>query len=78
MAFVQMTALEFYNTKRNLSPGSYEVLEHDGEVNVVTLDAYGSEKWYSQSEFEEFEQESIRQEMIDNDGYSFEEEYYID
>lgn len=65
MPFQEMTALEFYNTKNNLPPDTYQVIEHDGEINLVSINAYRQETWRSQAEFEEFHREQTFEHMVD-------------
>ncbi len=67
-ALAEMTAFEFYKTKKELPQGSYLIIEHDGSKNVVTLDEYGCEKWMDVSAYEESEAELIRDLQWANDG----------
>jgi len=75
MGYIQMTAFEFFKTKRTLSAGVYEITEHDGEINIVELNSNGLESWYSVSEFEELEDSRLQDLRWANDGWSLEEEF---
>lgn len=47
-----MDSVEFYKTQKLLQPGTYQITEHDGEINFATVDRYSNVKWYSQWEYD--------------------------
>ena len=47
-----MDSFEFYRTQKTLLPGTYQVTEHDGEINFATVDRYSNVKWYSRREYD--------------------------
>lgn len=48
----EMDCVEFYKTQKQLPSGTYQITEHDGEINYATVDRYSNVKWYSQWEYD--------------------------
>lgn len=59
----KLSSLEFYREKSGLQAGAYEVVEHDGEVNIALLHALKETRWFDQNEWLE-RQEELRQELM--------------
>lgn len=55
----QLSSHQFYQEKGKLCSGAYEVVEHDGEINIATVGTLGI-KWYSPVEWEEHKAEYDR------------------
>jgi hypothetical protein len=47
-----MDSVEFYRTRKTLISGTYQITEHDGEINYAVVDRYSNVKWYSQREYD--------------------------
>jgi hypothetical protein len=47
-----MDCVEFYKTQKTLASGTYQITEHDGEINYAVVDRYSNVKWYSQREYD--------------------------
>lgn len=48
----EMDSVEFYRTRKTLISGTYQITEHDGEINYAVVDHYSNVKWYSQREYD--------------------------
>lgn len=58
-----LSALDFYNQKSGLQDGAYEVVEHDGEINIAVVHGLQEIRWYDQGEWVEV-QEELRRELL--------------
>lgn len=54
-----LTSFEFFQQKKNLEQGVYEVIEHDDSVSVVILKNFGIEEWFTIEEYQERQLEII-------------------
>lgn len=58
----KLSSHEFYNQRKGLVDGAYEVVEHDGEINIAVVQGLKEPRWYDQAEWEE-NQESLAREL---------------
>lgn len=63
----KLSSLEFYREKSGLQAGAYEVVEHDGEVNIALLHAVKETQWFDQNEWSERQEELYRELMVESD-----------
>lgn len=62
----KLSALDFYNQKSGLQDGAYEVIEHDGEINIAVVQGLKETRWYDQGEWQEHEDEVHRELMFES------------
>ncbi|ARV76795.1 hypothetical protein PHABIO_164 [Pseudomonas phage Phabio] len=69
----KLSALDFYNQKSGLEDGAYEVVEHDGEINIAVLQGLKEIRWYDQGEWTEAQDELQRELMFEGNMRSMDD-----
>lgn len=59
----QLSALDFYNQRSGLQDGAYEVVEHDGEINIAVVRGLKETRWSDQGDWIEA-QEELKRELL--------------
>jgi len=71
MPIQNLNSVEYFQRKSELENGTYQITEHDGEINYVELSGHGTEVWYSENEYVEKENREIAEELVLSDDWDF-------